>query len=218
MVELGLGVSITFLIANSNPEIASLTKLGGYVRWTGAGGQIEDLLKQGRSLTGGTLETLAPDAWATLVFKDGTAVTILGQSELTISADRQKVLHLPQGYLAAQVTRQPPGNPMLIHTNAAELEVLGTQFNVTADSSQTKLIVNYSHIWFLNPGRRRGIRSLVLDEVAFRGQGRIRPHITVGRVPIPYHLAMGSATRQLGLPDWRPECGIGDHQCRVVSV
>jgi len=146
VVVVWLCVNGFFWILKGEFEIARLTNLSGYVQWTGAGGQVEDLLKEGQSLTGGILETMAPDAWATLTFTDGSIVTILGQSDLTISASRQKVLHLSQGHLAAQVTPQPSGKPMLIHTDAAELEIMGTQFNVMADSSQTKLTVNQGRV------------------------------------------------------------------------
>ena len=53
---------------------------------------------------------------------------------------------MPEGHLAAHVTPQSSGKPMLIHTDAADLEILGTQFNVTADASQTKLIVNQGRV------------------------------------------------------------------------
>jgi hypothetical protein len=89
---------------------------------------------------------MAPDAWATLTFTDGSSVTLLGQSTLTIAEQEQKVLRLSQGHLAAQVKAQAPGKPLLIHTDAADLEVLGTQFNVTADAQQTKLVVNEGRV------------------------------------------------------------------------
>jgi hypothetical protein len=135
-----------FWILKGESEIARLTNLSGYVQWTGAGGQVEDLLKEGQSLTGGILETMAPDAWATLTFNDGSSVTILGPSKLTITEREQKVLRLSEGHLAAQVIPQPLGKPLLIHTDAADLEVLGTQFNVTADAQQTKLVVNQGRV------------------------------------------------------------------------
>jgi len=141
-----LCVNGIFWILKGESEIARLTKLDGHVQWTGSGGQVEDLLEAGQSLTGGTLETMAPDAWATLTFTDGSSVTILGQSILTISAREQKVLRLSQGHLAAQVTAQSSGKPLLIRTEAAELEVLGTRFDVRADAQQTQLVVHQGRV------------------------------------------------------------------------
>ncbi|MBC8872598.1 MAG: FecR domain-containing protein [Planctomycetes bacterium] len=141
-----LCVNGVFWILKGESEIARLTKLDGYVQWTGTGGQVERLLEEGQALTGGTLEIMAPDAWATLTFTDGSSVTLLGQSTLTIAEQAQKVLHLSQGHLAAQVKAQAPGKPLLIRTEAAELEVLGTHFNVTANAQQTKLVVNEGRV------------------------------------------------------------------------
>ena len=46
-----------------------------------------------------------------------------------------------RGSFSARVLPQPAGNPMLIHTPSAVLEVLGTQFDVEAESKSTMLLV-----------------------------------------------------------------------------
>ena len=133
---------VLFSRANVQPEIAQITELGGAVQWTGDGGRVVRDLAVGSSLRGGTLESLSADSWGTLEFRDGSTVTVSGQSMLTISERRQKEWHLKHGRLSASVTTQPVGKPMLIYTPMAELEVLGTQFNVDAESSATILAVN----------------------------------------------------------------------------
>jgi ferric-dicitrate binding protein FerR (iron transport regulator) len=89
-----------------------------------------------------TLESLSADSWGTLEFRDGSIVTISGRSVLTISERERKELHLRHGRLSVSVARQPADRPMFIYTRTAELEVVGTQFNLDAESSRTSLAVN----------------------------------------------------------------------------
>lgn len=127
---------------DSEPQLATLDSLTGSVRWTGTGGQVVDDVQSGRALTGGTIECLSADSSANLEFPDGSTVTISGVSALTISDDGHKELHLREGNLSATVTPQPEGKPLRMLTPTAELEVLGTQFDVTAAETQTKITVN----------------------------------------------------------------------------
>lgn len=131
---------------NEEPVIAELVEAEGLIQWTGEGGRIDIALEDGRPLRGGTLESLAPDAWAALRFPDNTFVRISGQSMLTISADPQKVLHLRRGNLSADVTPQPTGMPLVIHTPTARLIVLGTRLKVAANRSRTRLTVNEGRV------------------------------------------------------------------------
>lgn len=133
-----------YLLSLSGTErrIAKITQLSGSVQWTGDGGQVTADLDAGQSLSGGTLESLSADSWAELEFRDGSTVTISGLSSLTVSEQERKELHLQHGRLSANVAPQPLGKPMRIFTRTAELEVLGTQFNVDAESSATTLAVN----------------------------------------------------------------------------
>ena len=126
----------------SQPQIAAMTFIDGPVRWTGGGGQVLDDIEAGRKLTGGTLESLTVDSSASFEFRDGSTVTISGLSVLTISDNGHKELHLREGNLSATVEPQPEGRPLRLLTAAAELEVLGTQFDVIAADTQTKITVN----------------------------------------------------------------------------
>ena len=98
-------------------------------------------LSVGAELAGGTVEGLAPGSWLELEFNDGSTVTISGNSMLTFSDRGQKELHLKEGNLSSNVKPQPAGKPMLIYTRSAMLEVLGTQFEVEAETATTILNV-----------------------------------------------------------------------------
>ena len=124
------------------PSIAKVVGLSGSLIWTGDRGKIQRELKAGTELLGGTIEGVAPDSWFELQFNDGSTIMISGTSMLTFADAGQKVLRLKDGNLSASVEPQPDGNPMLIHTHTALLQVLGTQFDVKAGLTSTALNVS----------------------------------------------------------------------------
>ena len=134
-------IGLALFWRSSEPAVARITGVSGSLQWTGDGGQVVRDVTVGTSLSGGTVEGMAPDSWFELQFTDGSTVTISGNSVLTFSDDEQKVLHLKQGYLSGHVQHQPKGRPMLIHTRSALLEVVGTRFDVEAQPSSTMLHV-----------------------------------------------------------------------------
>lgn len=139
---------VTLLVfrTSSSPEGARVTQLHGAIEWTGEGGVVHDLHKAGLVLRGGTMESQSADAWAELTFHDGTTVTVSGRSLLTFSEQKQKIVHLRYGNISANVAPQPTGRPMLILTPSAQMNVLGTQFNVDAQSDSTRLVVNEGRV------------------------------------------------------------------------
>ena len=137
LVAIALWISI-----NNEPQIATITDLGGSVQWTSGGGHVSHDLTPGHPLHGGTLELPSADSWAELKFTDGSTVSVSGPALLSISDRRRKELHFRHGRMSADVHPQPAGQPMLIHTPTADLEVLGTQFNVNAEAASTVLAVN----------------------------------------------------------------------------
>ena len=139
---------------NSNRSIARVNGLNGSLIWIGNGGQIvqgsdspqtstrwSNVLSGEAELPGGTIEGTAMDSWFELEFHDGSTAMIFGDSILTFSDQGQKELRLKQGRFSANVAPQPEGEPMLIHTPAADLKIVGTQFDVEAGSESTMLYV-----------------------------------------------------------------------------
>ena len=141
-----LVAGVYLLRPNAEPQIATITEVNGVLQWTGDGGRVARDLEVGSPLRGGTLESLSADSWAVLTFRDGSTVTVSGKSVLTISEDQQKEMHLREGSVSASVVPQPDGQPMLIHTPTAKLEVLGTQLNVDARQTSTTLRVNEGRV------------------------------------------------------------------------
>ncbi len=141
-----IAANIFLLQPAGEPEIITITGLSGEVNWTGDGGQVTQALGKGKRLTGGTFELLSANSWIEFEFRDRSKVTLSGQSALTVSERKRKKIHLRQGSLSASVQQQPTGLPMFVHTHAADLEILGTQFNVSAQPETTKLTVNKGQV------------------------------------------------------------------------
>ena len=123
--------------------IARIVELNGSVSWTGDGGQLRRDLDVDELLEGGTLETLAQNSWAEIEFLDGSRVWVSGPAVLTLSeGDEGKLIRLRHGELSVDVRPQAADSPFRLATDSAEVEVLGTKFNVTSDAYATSVTVN----------------------------------------------------------------------------
>ena len=153
-IIIALTAVLYFQPMKAGRNIVRIKGLNGTLTWIGDGGQMvqgsdspqtptrwSNVLGKGAELPGGTIEGMAPDSWFELEFHDGSIGMISGDSILTFSDQGQKELRLKQGRFSATVVPQPPGEPMLIHTPAAELKVIGTQFDVEAGPESTMLYV-----------------------------------------------------------------------------
>ncbi|MDB4678911.1 FecR family protein [Rhodopirellula sp.] len=149
VIAASLLLALGYFINSHNAQssiIAKTTNVHGTIEWTHENGVVETLTETNVSLTGGTLETMTSESTITMQFTDGTTVTLDGLSLLTISEQKQKILRLKRGNLSADVAPQPNSKPMMVFTEAAELRVVGTQFNVNAQGESTKLIVNEGEV------------------------------------------------------------------------
>jgi ferric-dicitrate binding protein FerR (iron transport regulator) len=121
--------------------IAWVEEVQGTVSWSNGTGAASVSIEAGMRAPGGTLVLEGEDALAQLRFDDGTLVTLSGESELGFSQDGQKRLALRRGTLNARVQPQPVGRPLLVRTPTAEVEVVGTEFAMSAQSNETQLNV-----------------------------------------------------------------------------
>ena len=144
---IALGISLFFNLkpaaenAATDQHIARIKGIGGVVVWTGNGGRVSSDLSVGTPLTGGTIEGASPTSWVELEFDDGSTFTLSSDSRLTFSDLGQKVLHLKEGDVTSDVEPQSAEFPMLVHTQNAVMEVLGTEFKVKSEIDATSLAV-----------------------------------------------------------------------------
>ena len=199
---------VYLLRPHAEPEIATITEMHGALQWTGDGGRVVHDLEAGSSLHGGTLEALSADSWAVLTFRDGSTVTVSGRSVLTISEGQQKEMHLREGSVSASVARQPHGQPMLIHTPTAKLEVLGTQLNVDAQRTSTTLRVNEGRVRITRLADGRVAEVPADYQVVVSASGL--KNLEVGRRPESVRSWQSSLPSGAIYGEWIPEGG-GTH-------
>jgi ferric-dicitrate binding protein FerR (iron transport regulator) len=145
---LALAASIALLAASAwlfldsrESPVLTLLDASGSITWS-HGGEWRTQVGIGESLAAGTLETVGESAMAQLQFRDGTLISLAGESELSFSEDGKKLLVLRKGSFTAQVKPQPKDKPMLVRTPSAEAEVVGTVFNLSTRSEDTLLKVD----------------------------------------------------------------------------
>jgi len=170
-------------------NIVRIKGLNGTLTWIGDGGQFvqgsgssqtetrwSNVLSEGAELPGGTIEGMAPDSWFELEFHDGSTSMISGDSIFTFSDQGQKELRLKQGRFSADVMPQPAGKPMLIHTSAAVLEVIGTQFDVEAGPETTMLYVREGKVQIRRVGDGQTVDVPANHRVVVTAEGEMSPH------------------------------------------
>ncbi|MBT5019347.1 FecR family protein [Planctomicrobium sp.] len=156
---------VPFMKPQQEQRVALISGMSGSLQWTGDGGRVSRNVEVGDELSGGTIEGMTPESWFELTFEDGSTVSISGHSMLTYADNGQKVLHLKSGSFSANVAKQSPQKPMLIHTRSALFEVLGTRLNVDADLSSSTLTVT--------EGRVRATRRSDGESVEVPAQHRV---------------------------------------------
>lgn len=135
----------TAKLKSDAPLIAQLESIEGAVTWSVNGTRRSDLTA-GARLPAGTLIMEGESASALLRFNDGTALTLCGDTELDFSDDGQKRLALKSGMLSVDARPQPTGRPMIVRTQTAEIEVVGTVFSLSADPQATQLSVETGRV------------------------------------------------------------------------
>jgi len=127
--------------SGNHHEVARVESVEGAVSWSSDNGGQRAVLSSGVGLAAGTLSVEGASSSAQLRFDDGTVLTLTGDAELGFSDDGQKRLALRRGAFTGHVAHQPAGRPMVVRTNTAEIEVLGTVFALASEQNQTALNV-----------------------------------------------------------------------------
>lgn len=121
--------------------IITLEAIQGTAEWSDGPQKWQLSSGSEQRLSAGTLRLDGDGSSCQLRFDDGTRITVSGDAEAEFAQDSQKRLYLRRGSLTADVTRQPDGQPCVIETPTARVEVIGTVFTLVANSEQTALNV-----------------------------------------------------------------------------
>ena len=177
-----LTASLYFLSTDDERKIVKIDGIVGTALWTGEGGRVVRNLVPGMALAGGTIEGTSPKAWIELKFKDGSKIMISGISMLTFSDTGQKELHLKSGNFSAKVTPQPEGRPLLIHTQTAIINVLGTQLEVEVAPSSTVVNVSEGKVLVKRRNDNREVEVPAMHNVIVAADRELSPMMTPGSV------------------------------------
>jgi hypothetical protein len=121
--------------------IITLEAIQGTAEWSDGAKKWQLSSDSEQRLAAGTLRLDGDGTSCQLRFDDGTRITVSGDAEAEFAQDSQKRLYLRRGSLTADVARQPDGQPCVIDTPTARIEVIGTVFTLVTDSEQTALNV-----------------------------------------------------------------------------
>lgn len=116
----------------------------GTLTWSD--GTTQRTLDAADGMPAGRLMLEGGGAIAVLRFADDTTLTLTGDSEVAVDAQAGKHLDLRRGTLSAEVASQPAGEPLVVTTATARLEVLGTVFSVGSGVDATTLTVEQGRV------------------------------------------------------------------------
>ena len=140
-----LAVIAVQFFRTSNPGIVHVSKVTGSIQYFGAKGRLENQLRPGTTLRAGdSLETRSCDAWIELKLRDGSTITVAGNSALRIldAEGGTKRFKLSRGSLWGSPGIGAPSETVSIQTPTVLTETRGAQFDIQASASETMVRVN----------------------------------------------------------------------------
>jgi ferric-dicitrate binding protein FerR (iron transport regulator) len=143
---IGVAGVATVWLAYGQVEFVTPAQVSGAVTWNAEARASRSGLEAGAALRAETLSVEGAASSAQLRFRDGSIVTVAGDSELAFPPGAQKQLALRHGSLTVDVRPQPADRPMIVRTPTAEVEVLGTRFLLVAQSGETQLAVESGRV------------------------------------------------------------------------
>ena len=120
-----------------------------------------------------TLTTKGEKSSAVFVFEDGTSLVVAGDTKIT-TLDGAKRIEVSGGAVAASVSPQPVGKPLVVSTPIASIEVIGTRFSVNHYSDLTDLAVTQGVVVLTRHSDGASIRVPAGRRVFAEPGGRLR--------------------------------------------
>jgi ferric-dicitrate binding protein FerR (iron transport regulator) len=121
--------------------IGALERLSGEVRILAVGGEVRSAESGTPIHSGDTVRASGERDQAVFAFTDGTKITLIGDTSVTLSDGGQKSVVVHHGNLAVLARPQPRELPLVLATPTARIQVVGTQFLLEARRDHTDLSV-----------------------------------------------------------------------------
>ncbi len=139
---------------NSQMEIA-LKHVHGNVRIESVDGRVRTSNADEAITPGQSLNTIGAESLAVVHYADSTKLLIAGNSTVTFRKANQLIVK--QGTISASVVTQPALMPLVIETPNADVEVLGTEFDLSAADKYTNLKVNHGRVKLTRPSDGKSV-------------------------------------------------------------
>lgn len=132
-------------VAQTRVQVATIDLVGGPV--TILSGDRKTPAKPGAAVTTSDGLDIAPSAYASILYPDGTRVDLAPGTRVGDFGDG---IRLDRGTIAAQVAKQKAGQSFVVRTPQGEVRVVGTVLRVLADGRRTRLEVEEGRVELKN--------------------------------------------------------------------
>jgi ferric-dicitrate binding protein FerR (iron transport regulator) len=106
-----------------------------------------------REMRAGDRILTSPEARTELRYKDGTQVLLMEKTEIRLRDDGRARMELREGTLRCEVTPQPAERPFIVSTPQADAIVIGTSFDLTSGTEETRLQTRSGRVRLTSEGR-----------------------------------------------------------------
>jgi ferric-dicitrate binding protein FerR (iron transport regulator) len=106
-----------------------------------------------REMRGGDRILTTPEARTELRYKDGTQVLLMEKTEIRLRDDGRARMELREGTVRCEVTPQPAERPFIVSTPQADAIVIGTSFDLTSGTEETRLQTRSGRVRLTSEGR-----------------------------------------------------------------
>ena len=106
-----------------------------------------------REMRAGDRILTSPEARTELRYKDGTQVLLMEKTEIRLRDDGRARMELREGSLRCEVTPQPAERPFIVSTPQADAIVIGTSFDLSSGTEETRLQTRSGRVRLTSEGR-----------------------------------------------------------------
>ncbi len=106
-----------------------------------------------REMRAGDRVLTSPEARTELRYKDGTQVLVMEKTEIRLRDDGRARMELREGTVRCEVTPQPAERPFIVSTPQADAIVIGTSFDLTSGTEETRLQTRSGRVRLTSEGR-----------------------------------------------------------------
>ncbi len=106
-----------------------------------------------REMRAGDRILTTPEARTEIRYKDGSQVLLMEKTEIRLRDDGRARMELREGTVRCEVTPQPAERPFIVSTPQADAIVIGTSFELSSGTDETRLQTHSGRVRLVSEGR-----------------------------------------------------------------